>query len=294
MLTLINGAAVGLSLPGRLAFVSEVVPEEDFVRAYGLYYVALNCMRIGGPAIGGVVIATVGAEGAYGIIAVAQMVALVFLLFVKGRLGVLAKPVTSFMQDVRSLFALMFNSSTILVLMGAQLGITFFVFSVVSLMPVFAVTVFHVDATGQGALQAASGLGGLIGSLFVAALGRTERKALLLLISGGVQALVLIGFCAVSQFELGLFFIGGVGFSQAVYTTLNSTLFQTSAPPDMRGRAMSLYLLGGALQPLAVVPVSMSADHFGVQPTGIVSAFLLIVYIVLVGLLFPRFRTMRS
>ncbi len=121
-----------------------------------------------------------------------------------------------------------------------------------------------------------------------------QRKALILLIAGALQGLVLMIFCAMNNFLLGLFFIGGVGFAPALYTTLNSTLFQTSAPPDMRGRAMSLYLLGGALQPLAVVPVSLSADHFGVQPTGMVSASLLIVYIVVVGVLFPRFRTLRS
>ena len=46
VLALVNGAAVGLSLPGRLSYVSEVAREEQFVRACGLYYVAQNAMRI--------------------------------------------------------------------------------------------------------------------------------------------------------------------------------------------------------------------------------------------------------
>ena len=53
-LALLNGAAVGLSLPARLSFVGEVVSKDDFVPAYSLYYVANSTMRVAGPAMGGI------------------------------------------------------------------------------------------------------------------------------------------------------------------------------------------------------------------------------------------------
>jgi predicted MFS family arabinose efflux permease len=291
---LINGCAVGFSLPGRLSFVAEVVPEEKFTQAYGLYYVALNTMRIGGPAVGGIVIAVSGAEGAYAIITVAQTLALVFLFFVHGRQAAPPKATTPFWKDMGSIFTLAISSPTILILMGAHLGITFFVSSSTALLPVFAKEVYGLGASGLGQFQAAIGIGGLLGALIIASLGNLERKALLLLLAGTVQGLVLMLFASMSVFYLGLIVLVSVGFAQAVYTTINSTLFQQSPPPDMRGRAMSLYMLGNALQPLGVLPVSSAADSFGVQSTVAVAASLLIVYMALVAVAFPRFRSLRS
>jgi hypothetical protein len=84
-----------------------------------------------------------------------------------------------------------------------------------------------------------------------------------------------------------------VGVAQACYTTLNSTLFQLNSPADMRGRAMSLYLLGHAIQPVGVLPVGFFADLAGVQATVSVTGALLIAYMVGVAFLFPAFRKQR-
>ena len=186
-LSVVKGLAIGLSLPGRLSFVSEVVTPEEFPRAYGLYYVALNSMRIGGPGVGGAVTALFGIEAAILIITISEALAFVVLLFVKGgnpaidsETG-LRRERPSLLQDIWGTFVFARNTPTILVLMGAEVGLVFFAFSSTQMMPVFASDVYNAGATGLGSLLAVLGVGGLIGSFTAAVFGGARRKTLLLL-----------------------------------------------------------------------------------------------------------------
>lgn len=288
-----KGVAVGFSLPARLSFVSEVVTPAQFSRAYGLYYVALNSMRIGGPGVGGVVAGFMGVEGAYLIITVSHVVGLLILLFVHGRPRTEANEPTPLMQDLKEIYHFARRTPTILVLMGAELGLVFFAFSATSLMPVFTSAVFQVGATGLGTLLAVLGVGGLLGSFATAVAGGIQRKPLMLLWSGVLEGAALLVFANAPGYEAALLLAIPLGFVQASYTTFNSTLFQISAPPSMRGRAMSLYLLGQALQPLGIIPISVMADAIGVRVAVSAAGGLLILYMAATALLFPTFRKMR-
>lgn len=289
----IRGITTGFSLPARLAMVSEVVVEEQFLRAYGLYYVALNTMRIGGPSIAGALIGlTGGATAAYFVIAAAHLIGLFTLLPVYSRKKAELKGHrASILQDIGGMFAFAWRTPTILVLLGAEMGISLFAMSSVTLLPVFADRVFQAPhGVGLATLQAAAGLGGFVGSLLVAGLGGIKRKPLMLLTAGLFHGATLIAFANTPWFTMAVVVMGLVGICQASYMTLNSTLFQLSAPPDMRGRAMSLYLLGHAVQPLGVVPVGLFADMVGVRATTTVTGSLLVSYILAVALFFPSFR----
>lgn len=297
LLGLVKGASTGISLPARLAMVSEVVEEHKFLRAYALYYVALNTLRIGGPSIAGAIIwLTGGAAGAYAMITLAHLVCLVLLLPVR---SLFIKEIThrpSFLQGLGSTFALAWRTPTILVLLGAELGIVFFSSPSTNLLPVFTARVFfpggdsQVTAGALAALQVAQGVGGLTGSVLVAGLSQVTRKPLMLLTSGVAMGVTLIMFSSTSLFPLAVAFIAIEGITRACYTTLNSTLFQVSAPADMRGRAMSLYLMGNSLQPLGLLPISAFAEAAGVQIAVGIAGALLIGYMLAVMLLFPSFR----
>lgn len=189
------------------------------------------------------------------------------------------------------MFAFAWSSATIMVLLGAEMGVSLFASSVNTLLPVFADRVFNEPhGVGLATLQAASGVGGLAGSILITALGGLKRKPLMLLITGMAHGSVLILFGNIPWFGAAAVAILLVGVAQACYTTLNSTLFQLNSPANMRGRAMSLYLLGHAVQPVGVLPVGFFADLAGVQATVSVTGSLLIAYMLSVAVLFPAFR----
>ena len=292
-LSLVAGVSVGLSLPARLAFVSELVPSERFVRAYSLYYVANNTMRVGGPAVGGIVTAFLGIGVTFLLIAVAHGIC--FLLLLAARLSEAERPpqVRPILRDLAETFAFASRTPVILILMLTELGIVFFVFSSINLMPVFASAVFNAGPAGLGTLLSSVGVGGLIGSVFVAAIGGTRRKSLLLLSAGVFQGMTLFLLAGAPTLQLAALAAGLVGFGNAIYVTLNSTMFQLNSPPEMRGRVTSLYLLGQAFQPIGVAPLSVLADSVGIQIAVAGAGGILICFMIGISLGFPNFRRLQ-
>ena len=292
-LSLVTGVSVGLSLPARLAFVSELVPGDRFVRAYSLYYVANNTMRVGGPAVGGIVTAFLGIGVTFLLIAVAHGIC--FSLLLAARLSEAERPpqVRPILRDLAETFAFASRTPVILILMLTELGIVFFVFSSINLMPVFASAVFNAGPAGLGTLLSSVGVGGLIGSVFVAAIGGTRRKSLLLLYAGVFQGMMLFLLAGAPALQLAALAAGLVGFGNAIYVTINSTMFQLNSPPEMRGRVTSLYLLGQAFQPIGVAPLSVLADSVGIQIAVAGAGGILICFMIGISLGFPNFRRLQ-
>ena len=289
----LRGLTTGFSLPARLSMVSEVVPENQFLKAYSLYYVALNTMRIGGPSIAGILIGlTGGTTLAFLIIGIAHIVGLFALLPVRSLRLAQGKRRESILQDIGGMFSFAWSSATIMVLLGAEMGISLFASSVNnSLLPIFSQEVFHQPrGVGLATLQAAAGGGGLVGSMLITAVSSTNRKPLMLLTVGMVYGSVLILFANSPIFFMATATIGLVGVCQASYTTLNSTLFQLNSPPEMRGRATTLYLLGNAASPIGTLPIGYFSDMIGVQTVVTITGSLLIAYMLSVAVLFPAFR----
>ena len=292
-LSLVAGVSIGLSLPARLAFVSELVPVDRFVRAYSLYYVANNTMRVGGPAVGGIATAFLGIGVTFLLIAVAHGIC--FSLLLAARLSEAERPpqVRPILRDLAETFAFASRTPVILILMLTELGIVFFVFSSINLMPVFASAVFNAGPAGLGTLLSAVGVGGLIGSVFVAAIGGTRRKSLLLLSAGVFQGMMLFLLAGAPALQLAALAAGLVGFGNAIYVTINSTMFQLNSPPEMRGRVTSLYLLGQAFQPIGVAPLSVLADSVGIQIAVAGAGGILICFMIGISLGFPNFRRLQ-
>ena len=177
--------------------------------------------------------------------------------------------------------------------MLTELGIVFFVFSSINLMPVFASAVFNAGPAGLGTLLSSVGVGGLIGSVFVAAIGGTRRKSLLLLYAGVFQGMMLFLLAGAPALQLAALAAGLVGFGNAIYVTINSTMFQLNSPPEMRGRVTSLYLLGQAFQPIGVAPLSVLADSVGIQIAVAGAGGILICFMIGISLGFPNFRRLQ-
>jgi predicted MFS family arabinose efflux permease len=153
------------------------------------------------------------------------------------------------------------------------------------ILPVFAVTVLHLDPERLGLLFSSSGLGTILGALILASIGDTARKGYLYF-SG-----VLIWVCALTIFALsgGLWLsmialvLFGVGQIFAGATTI--TLLQTRVPEQMRGRVMSLNtLLIMGVRPLGDFPAGALISSVGASETVLLSAGLVGAYSALVFL----------
>jgi MFS family permease len=227
--------------PARQSFMLEMVGPESLRNAVSLNSVLVNVARVIGPAVAGVLIATVG-EGVCFLVNAASFVAVVASLARLDRAAILPSP-PSGREPGQLREGLRYVRRTpelgVPLAMMALVGCLAYEFQVT--LPVMAREGLHVGATGFGFMTAAMGVGAVVGGLLVAAKGRTGLPTLTLAASAFGVLLALAAMAPNLTLELFALALAG-GASISFMSTGNSTL-QLGAAPGMRGRVMSLWFV---------------------------------------------------
>ncbi len=227
--------------PARQAFMLELVGGESLRNAVSLNSVLVNVARVIGPAVAGVLIATVG-EGPCFLLNAASFAAVIGSLVTLERSAIHPSPPSGrgpgqLREGLR--YVRRTRELGVPLAMMALVGAFAYEFQVT--LPVMAKQGLHVGATGYGFMTAAMGLGAVLGGLFVATKGRTGLPTLVL--AASAFGVVLGLACAAPNLTtelLALALAGGASIS--FMATGNSTL-QLSAAADMRGRVMALWFV---------------------------------------------------
>ncbi len=227
--------------PSRQSFMLELVGPEHLRNAVTLNSVLVNVARTVGPAVAGILIATVG-EGVCFLINAGSFVAVVASLVTMDRAALAPTPPTPRARgQLRE--GLRYVGSTpalaVPLVMMAAAGCLTYEFQVS--LPVLASRGLHVGAGGYGFMTASMGVGAVIGGLFVAGRGKTGLRPLVLAASAFGVAMTLATLAPTLAVELiALAFAGGASIS--FMATGNSTL-QLNSEPSMRGRVMALWFV---------------------------------------------------
>ena len=227
--------------PSRQSFMMEMVGPDHLRNAVTLNSVMVNVARTIGPAIAGILIATVG-EGVCFLVNSASFAAVVTSLLAMdlSRLNP-AEPTPRAKGQLREGLRYVRGTPQLAVplLMMAAVGCLTYEFQVS--LPVMASKGLHAGATGFGFMTTAMGIGAVAGGLLVAARGKIGLRPLVLAASVFGVAMTFASLAPSLAFELvALAFVGSA--SITFMSTGNSTL-QLSAAPEMRGRVMSLWFV---------------------------------------------------
>jgi MFS family permease len=284
-LGLLLGVGVAFNLPAWQSFVPDLVPRGMVASAVALNSVAFNVARAIGPAIGGVILATLGAQVAFGVNALSYG-AVVFVLVTVGRkIKVAGDPDSHSITEAMAL-GLRFARFTLPFRRVLFLAALFAIFSSViqSVLPSRTAELGGSEWT-YGVLLGSMGLGALVGAFtrprIVATLG--ARAVPISMTVFGVFGVVLGLAPGVTVAMVALFAIGACWVW--ALTTMNATA-QLMAPGWVRGRAMSLYTLSFA----GIIPVGSAlsgvvADVIGAGGAEIAFS----VGAIILGLAAPRF-----
>jgi MFS family permease len=227
--------------PARQAFMLEMVGPENLRNAVSLNSVLVNVARSIGPAVGGVLIATVG-TGVCFLLNSASFIAVVASLVTLDRAAISpSEPSGREPGQLREGLRYVRRTPELAVplVMMALVGCLAYEFQVT--LPFMAREGLHVGATGFGFMTAAMGVGAVFGGLLVAAKGKTGLPTL---ISAATAFGVLLLFASLAPnlpIELVALALTG-GASISFMSSGNSTL-QLGAAPGMRGRVMSLWFV---------------------------------------------------
>lgn len=233
------GAVNAVDNPARQSFVIEMVGADRVVNAVSLNSVIVQMARIVGPAIAGVMIATVGVVPCFALNAL-TFLAMIFALRGMDAKRLHTEPVAPRQRGaIRAGLRYVARTPELAVPLAlmALVGTLGFNFQVV--LPLLAKFSFDGGAMTYAAMVSAMAVGSIAGALINGSHGHTGPR----LIAGGalvfgVAALLSAAMPALAFEIVTLAVLGGAAVTFAA--TINSTL-QLAVSPEMRGRVMALY-----------------------------------------------------
>lgn len=247
--TFLTGVVFAFDMPFRQSFMIELVEKKYYGSAIGLNAAIFNAARAIGPAIAGVLIATIGISTAYLVNAI-SFFAMIFGVWAI-RVAPTIKQVTKkpFKEGLYEGLGYIRQNKVLLVLLGILFCLTLFTWPQATLLPVFAHDIFHMNELGFGLLHAFFGMGALVAALLFYKIFTSTKNIYRLLIAAlslAVVTQILFSFSTMFAFSLLLQFIGG--WAVITVITFCNTLLQTTVPTELRGRIASFYslvLIGG-------------------------------------------------
>jgi MFS family permease len=264
VLATLLGIAVVFDAPGRQALTFEMVGPEELPNAVALNSSLLNASRVVGPALAGLVIATLGVGVCFAINAASFVAVLVALVAInRNELHPVEKDrSTSLLAGVREGFVAAKASATLRTVLIVIVVVSTVGFNFNVLLPLLASNRLHVGAEGFGLLSAAFGAGAVVGALVVAARGRASWRAFLLGTAGFGVGMLLLAPVALPWLAGALLF--GIGVCFTMLTSNANALVQLDAPARLRGRAVGLYLFAFlGLAPLGGLVAGLLVDLGG-------------------------------
>jgi len=299
VLAALLGVVNAFDIPGRQAFLVEMVGKEDLINAIALNSSMFNGARIIGPAIAGVLVAKIGEGWCFFANAASYIAVIIGLLMMRlqprthwPQGSPIAHMIEGFrwVRDTAPIRAL-------LLLLGL---VSLVAMPYTVLMPVFADRVLrgggeHLavligshdpGAVRLGILMGATGVGALLGALTLATRTGVYGLGRWITFSCAGFAVSLMAFSLSRNFWLSTTLLVPVGYCMMLQMSASNTLIQAMVPDDLRGRVMSIYsmmfmgmapfgaFLGGAVAnrlgaPLAVLMGAVAglggAAMFGIR-----------------------------
>ncbi len=239
LLAVVLGLNNAFENSARQAFVREMVGKDELRNAITLNSVTVNAARAVGPAIGGVLIATVGV-GVCFLANAASFVAVVASLIVMDTSALRPSPpaprARGQLREGLRYSARTPDIAVPLAMMGL-VGMLAYEFQVS--IPVLARTTFHGGSEVYGFLTAAMGVGAVIGGLFTAARGRTGVRSMVIAGTGFGLAILVTAFAPVIGLAYAAMLF--VGWASVSFIAIGNSTIQLAAEPSMRGRAIALW-----------------------------------------------------
>ncbi|MGI8607925.1 MAG: MFS transporter [Candidatus Dormibacteria bacterium] len=288
------GTVNAFDAPTRQAFVVELVGKKHLMNAISLNSSIFNGARIIGPAIAGVLIATVGIPICFAINAATFVPVIVGLYLIRTRPSADAVTIRgSLLGNLSESLRYVRREPLIRDIYLTVVIISLLVFTYSAMLPLFADKVLHSGAGGYSLLSVAGGLGAVTGALSLAVVRERRRYRGAWIVAGAIAQSIGVALFALSgNIWISAVMLAIVGFSGISFLARANTALQTRVPDEMRGRVMSIYiLLLMGVAPVGAVQLGAMAHFFG-APVALAAESLAAA--VLIAVLHARRATVRQ
>jgi MFS family permease len=259
---LVTGTLAAVATPAISAIMPRLIDRRAMASAVALTSSVWNTMRIVGPALAGVLIAAIGIGQAFFVAAggMALATALLASLRVAPMDRTPQQPGSGGMwEGVRFILAHQVFWGVI----GLSFFTSIFGMSYQTLLPVFADEILDVGAQGFGWMEAATGLGGFLGTLAIIKLGQTRHAGPTMIGSAALFGLLLAAFSTSRELSWSMTLLFAAAFASSMYLNIGMTTLQLLVPDELRGRVMGIWSMTWFLSALGGLPASALAEWIG-------------------------------
>src|SRR5208337_2680503 len=267
VLAALLGVVHAFDIPGRQAFLVDMVGKEDLMNAIALNSSMFNGARVIGPAIAGILVAKIGEGWCFAANSISYIAVIVGLALMHVHCAPRASD-HSPIEDIIEGFRWVNQTKVIraLLLLIGVMSLVAMPYTV--LMPVFADKILHGGARGLGILMGATGVGALLGALTLAAKTGVKGLGRWVTISCASLGITLICFSFSTSFWLSVALLLPAGYSMMLQMACSNTLIQTMVPDHLRGRVMSVYsMMFMGMAPFGAFFGGALADRIGAPVT---------------------------
>lgn len=280
-IAVVLGAGEGVFLPGSMAIVPSLLPEDDLQAGNAVSSGALQLATLIGPGVAGIVVAASGASIAFSVDAASFAISAITLFGIRrssahlptseetvtaapprnasGK-GPAAPTVGGLLRRERVLWVILALSAAANLGSGGMAEVA---------LPALVYGPLHGGAIGYGTIIAAFGAGALLGTAVAAQLRPPTRPTIVASIAFLSAALVLGGIPLLGRTTAVGAALAAFGAAIGLGNIVILTAFQRWAPPEMLGRLSGLLMLAS----YGVFPLSVVAAGFAVHAAGPASFF---------------------
>ena len=244
ILSMFLGIINAFDMPARQALLTGMVKKKDDLgNAIALNSSMVNGARLIGPSLAGMLIAFSGEGLCFLFNSISYFFVIVALLLMKGPSIKRMDLNKGILEGLKNGASYVFNFRPIkyIILLLALMSLMGMPYSI--LMPVFVKNVLHGGAYTFGFLMGASGMGALVGAIYLASKRNAFGLEKIIPLSSAIFGLgiIILSFSKSVSLSFILMFITGIGMMMQLASS--NTILQTIVDDDKRGRVMSIYTM---------------------------------------------------
>jgi MFS family permease len=286
IVTMIAAVFEGVANPTRQALLPLLVPRTELPAASTMGVLVSHVSQVVGPAVGGIIIATVGTTGAYTVDAVSFLAVIIAVLLMHQRPPAVAITMSGYQAALEGLRFLR-DTPTLFGVMLADFLATLFG-ACTALMPIFADEVLGVGPRGLGFLLAAPAAGAVTMAIVLSVTHLPDRAGLWVLGSIVAYGAFLVGFGLSTTLWISLVCLALSGAADAISMALRHASRTLLTPDDLRGRVASVHRsLGMGGPQLGEFQKGITASIIGAGPAVAIGGIATIGVGFVVGWAFP-------
>jgi len=260
----VAGCAFPFIMPARMAITVNVVGPDRIQSAMAISSGAMNLSRVAGPAMAGIIISQYSIVAAYIVSTLLYGSAVFCMFFVKRNTAIQPeggkKPL---LADIIYGFQYIKSNKPVMVCLFFGLVPMFLAMPFQNLLVMLVEQNWQAGESGLGILMGAGGVGGVLGSIWIARRGDKSERLRLMVVTVIGFALFLAVFTQTSNFYLALAPLIFANLCASAFQTVNNATVQILVDDNVRGRMSSFMMMSFGLTPLGVFPMAIAADHFG-------------------------------